>query len=397
MSKQVWRVLVVDDREAEDINRTISGNVVLGENDEIVVTTCLDFNDAIENIKKYRFDLTILDLKDDDAFEIDEGSETAGEKVFNEIKSLRFMPIIFYSAVAHRVENLASPFVKVVRREGAVSLRPVIKKIFDTKIPHLLRHLEEEQRNYMWDQLSNGSKYYSELHDSSEVAYLLARRLGNVLESSSVKRFLSSKSPTGLPADELKLHPIEMYIFPPLHNKMLSGDIVKFTIKGTPDYTFGVIITPSCDFQNNKIAYILIAKCEYLSTQEELKAAKKYWDDLKHATATKGNQPNQAPRKQLENLIKSNRKDTQEGRFHFLPGTFFLPDLVIDFKNLITIPENKICQLERIASIDNPFAEAIIAKFSKFYSRIGLPEVDFDEVLQRLQKEHDSESDGAMQ
>ncbi len=39
---------------------------------------------------------------------------------------------------------------------------------------------------------------------------------------------------------------------------------------------------------------------------------------------------------------------------------------------------------ERIASLDNPFAEACLAKFARYYSRLGTPDLDIDMVYNRL-------------
>jgi hypothetical protein len=35
----------------------------------------------------------------------------------------------------------------------------------------------------------------------------------------------------------------------------------------------------------------------------------------------------------------------------------------------------------RICSLDNPFAEALTAQFTRYYSRLGTPDLDVDKVI----------------
>jgi len=38
----------------------------------------------------------------------------------------------------------------------------------------------------------------------------------------------------------------------------------------------------------------------------------------------------------------------------------------------------------RLAKLDNPFAEGMIASFIRYYNRIGYPDIDSDYVIDRL-------------
>ena len=114
-----------------------------------------------------------------------------GEKVFQQIQERRFIPVIFHTAYAHKVKELANPFVQVVDRADPRALRNAIKKVFDTTLPHLLRHLESEQREYMRGHVQNHWKESSDDYEKTDLAYLLARRLSSILERSSIRRFLA--------------------------------------------------------------------------------------------------------------------------------------------------------------------------------------------------------------
>lgn len=360
---------MVDDRQAQEIKEMIEGTRVLGEQNPIEVEVCETFDDAYPALEHKRIDLIVLDLKDDER-DTNSTEQLAGERVFEEIRQKLFTPVIFYTGLPRRVEHLANPFVKVLGRGGADQIRDAIKDIFGTRIPQLLRHLEEEQRSYMWDTLLE-RKHILANSSEEEVAYLLARRLANVLESSSVRRFLSGSAPSG-DIESAGIHPVEMYIFPSTDPDLLTGDIVKFDTEDLAGYY--IILTPSCDLasEHAKAEQVLLAKCILLEDVDEVKAFAK-------------SQTNKT-REELKKLI-NNRPGVgrQELRYHFLPGTSFLPGFLVDFQHLFQLPfENNGKDLisARVCSLDNPFAEALSAQFIRYYSRLGTPDLDIEKVIQ---------------
>ena len=40
--------------------------------------------------------------------------------------------------------------------------------------------------------------------------------------------------------------------------------------------------------------------------------------------------------------------------------------------------------LERLASLDSPFAEGLLARFTRYFGRLGTPDLDMTVLLQRL-------------
>ena len=44
--------------------------------------------------------------------------------------------------------------------------------------------------------------------------------------------------------------------------------------------------------------------------------------------------------------------------------------------------------LERLASLDSPFAEGLLARFTRYFGRLGTPDLDVTVLLQRLQAVH---------
>lgn len=366
-----WKVLVVDDQQAKEIKEMIEGTKTLGEQDPIEVETCERFVDALHKLEHNRIDLIVLDLKDDEQ-DTSGTEQLAGEQVFEKIRQSLFVPVIFYTGLAHKVEHMSNPFVRVLRREGADQIRTAIKELFSTRIPNLLRHLEEEKRSYMWDTLLNQGHVLQGV-DKEEVAFLLARRLANLLESSAIRRFLTDSEPTG-GIETAVIHPVEMYIYPPVEHSLLTGDIVKFdTTDGNAEYW--VILTPSCDLVRGraKAEMVLLARCIELGNTTEVK---NYTE----------NQTNKN-RKIIECLIRNRGQGRQEFRYHFLPRTSFLPGFLVDFQSLKHLTfENEGEELinARVCSLDNPFAEALSAQFIRYYARLGTPDLNIEKVVKTI-------------
>ena len=85
-----------------------------------------------------------------------------------------------------------------------------IRTVFNTNLPALSRHLDNEQREYFWDFLSNHWKDMVEHHDKVDLVYLVARRLAQTLRSNSIRAFVEKLSqgtqkPSECKSDEKKL------------------------------------------------------------------------------------------------------------------------------------------------------------------------------------------------
>jgi len=367
-----WRVLVVDDRQADDVVEVIDGNKVVGQPDSIICVPCANFSEAIKRLKEERFDLVILDLKDDAAAEQE---VLAGETVFSELKKCRFLPVIFYTGYPQRVSDLNSPYVKVVTRTEWELLRSTIKDVLDTKLPRLIRHIEEEQRKFMWE---SAEKIWAEdlgKESPSDLVYLLARRLANTLSGDVVRSFLAADAAGGAPKSD-KVHAVELYVYPPLSKHLLFGDIFKKKADDSMEYF--IALTPSCDHAQENAEYVLLAKCKYLASTNPGQSAK--------ASLVAGNTVSNTATSGLTNYIRDSSRPAD--RYKYLPGTSFLPDLLVDLQDIRTVtPETMNSDAEgyeRLASLDSPFAESLQAKMTRYFGRIGTPDIDPDLALDRF-------------
>jgi hypothetical protein len=161
-----------------------------------------------------------------------------------------------------------------------------------------------------------------------------------------------------------------MYLMPPLE-EVLVGDVVKGTAGDRTGHW--VVLSPSCDLEQGKVEYVLIAAAEPL-------------DDLREVIAWRQGLPDPSGQRtsELSAVLRNNRAKGQAERYHFLPGALSLPDLLVDFQSLHTIDRASFDGLARIASLDSPFAEVIANRFIRHYSRLGTPDVDTTPTVERL-------------
>jgi CheY-like chemotaxis protein len=365
-----WRFLIVEDNEDSVRQLQEIAPACVDAPDEVEVDVCPTFSEAAMRLKTERFDLLILDLKDDSDSTLEDDSSPAGLVIFEELKKTRFVPVVFYTALAHKVRSEQTSFVRVVEKtEDVIRVKEEVRRVLATQLPALTRHLEELQRSYMWDFVSTHWKEFHSSYEQADVAYLLARRLALTLQTEARMMAKKMTGKSVLIADPKNIHPMEMYVCPPVSTNRLAGDILKGNVGG--ESAHWLVLTPSCDFeQAGRLHSVLLAQCIPLTSLPEYAN----W---------KANPTNEVG--PLKAMIGDNRQNVQSERFKFLPGTYFLPDSIVDFQMLRAVSPDAVKQLETVASLDSPFAEAVLARFSRYFGRLGTPDVDKNVVINRLQ------------
>lgn len=365
------RVLCVDDNNAvlQNIMEIISEweDSPLGSFEVCGET---DFSQAVVRLRNERFDLVTLDLhgsNDPDPILNDgEQGEQDGQRVLNALREIRFVPVLFYTGYAEKIAPLESAVVKVVKKgeDDVTQVRNAIEALFSTGISKLLAHIEDENRKYIWDTLDKSWSKIDAEGESEDLVYLLARRLGARLSRDSVKELLMH--------NREDVRPIEMYIYPPHMEKIKTGCIVMQN-----DGSYGVIATPACDFAQNKADSILIIGAMKLSAMPHYSewAAEK-WNG-------QGNPPTAAAQKKFSK-IRALLTNGAGDRYRFLPGTFFLESLVIDFQSLKQIQLGELENYSIICRLDSPFREELLSQFSRYYGRMGVPNLDVARFIESL-------------
>ena len=365
----VWQVLYIDDDSdnLKQIKELLDGMEC--RNGKLLVTISDKFDDALDLLGSHRYDLVILDVRLGPL--TSKVIEEAGAKTLRSIQAKQFIPVIFYTALPSHVADLASPLVKVIEKTAGAKLLPdIIRSVFDSLLPiinrALINHMETIQKEYMWDFVAKNWGQLSTSPDHSALAYLLARRLAVSLSERGIEGLIKSIGGTAGQATD-GVHPMQYYVMPPINADYLAGDIFQGKILENDGYW--VLLSPSCDLVSGRVAaeHALFAKSNSLSTQKEYQK----WKE-------KPNEDNNITN--LKEFMANRRKD----RYFYLPAVLSIPDLVVDLQALATLPFESMNTLKRIASLDSPYAEALLNRFSRYFGRLGVPDLDVVTAIARL-------------
>lgn len=368
MSKELRLLYVEDDKENRDGLTEILSDEIIGDY-ILKIDTVDSFDNAFDIIVKNNYHIIILDLfkgKPDD------GGEQIGLKILEQVQSHSFVPVIFYSGNTKNVEELKSQIVGIVTKgdDGIKGLKNEIERLIKFNLPfvkeNLHLYIEHELKTYFWDIIHKQRDKFTPEHNDFSLGYLMLRKFGNSLSKERISEIIGNSE---LQKD--KVHPMEFYLYPTdIDREYECGEILQ------KENEIFIVLTPSCDFVERfgkkgetlgrKVGKILLAKAELLSDTSEF-------------VAYCGNKNNDNKIK-LSKLITSGKSD----RYFFLPQTPFIENRVIDFQSKEMVEYGDLKDFIRLAKLDNPFAEGMIASFIRYYNRIGYPDIDSDYVIDRL-------------
>jgi len=374
-----WRILAVDDDPGvlAPMAEYLEGEEVDAFGSKPKVETTASFPGALEMLETNRYDLLILDVRLGPS---DEGDPEAGIRTLKSVRERRFLPVIFNTAIPNAVEDLESPLVRVVEKtQGFDALTREIREVFATQLPEvnrvLIEHVEAVQRDYMWDFVGPHWETFGATADRGGLALLLARRLALSLSGPGVEKLAARLGDSSVSPSEGRVEPMRYYILPPVELNPLVGDLYEGTVAQVAGHW--VLLTPSCDLAEPvKADFVLLARCLRLEEQKE-------YEVWKEKLPLPGKGVDQA----IKDLLRNNRSKTQPERFFFLPAALTVPDLVIDFQQIEKIACPELDGLKRIASLDSPFAEALVARFVRYFGRLGTPNLNVDAVMARLRRD----------
>ena len=369
-----WYLLFVDD-EAENCElaaKYLDEKVVLEPDEKLKVDTEVEFNNALYRLESYNYDFIVLDVRRGPHEE--EREEEEGIKILQSIKARRFLPVIFYTGLPRKVADLETPLVKVIENTmGLPKLLETIQDIMASKLPQvnreLMRHVEEVQRRYMWDFVESNWEKFRDTPDRSALAYLLARRLAKSLDGPGIEKLADRLGDTSrLYCDEEHVHPMRYYVLPPISPRLMSGDIFRGRIDAE-EIEYFVLLSPSCDIAWDKADWMLFTRCSVLSKEEEYANNKSKWK--------------------------------QSDRYQFFPRAIEIPNMIADFQQLVAIKKEKLYELiteekiERIASLDSPYCEALTAQFARYFGRIGTPDLNEELIIENLRSQISKDTSGS--
>lgn len=363
--------------------------------DNLSVRIINDFDIAMHELEQRDYSLVILDLCEGPAE--DSNTNQPGSLILRELKTKKFVPVIFFTGLPHAVRYLESTVVKIVSKgDGFVALQKEIKKIFETGIPNIQHeideHVRETLRSYFWDFVDTKYEMFKHIGNEVSLNYLLLRRLSiSISKDQMIKRIDCCRESLDI------AHPMEVYIYPPLEGEFGTGDILKI------DSRLLIILTPACDFvirdkRSRKADRILVAECTYLKDlfqcKEYLESKIQSEEAQKNLTKCKGNREEET---RLNEELKTKRKKCKDNenklteifkkrvpRYFFLPKTPFIDNCIVDFQKVESISYDELKGYEIVATLDSPFVQALTSSFNNYYARIGFPDYDVKSIFENI-------------
>lgn len=359
------RILFVDDEEiVNELVEFFNGSKINNYTIEAVPEN--SFDSGLERIREEDFDLVVLDLCKGKASEV---AEQEGLGILKDIQERTFIPIIFHTAVSHKIENLKSHVVGVTdKKDGVENLKNEIERLVNSNIVSLkdkVHHLiEVEFKKYFWDTIHDQRDKFNIVEEEKSLAYLILRRLSASLSKDNIR---------GLVGDDRQNHnvlPMEFYIYPVEKEKEFeAGDIINYN-----ENTY-ILLTPDCDYierfnKNNeslgrKANKVLLAEIKNLNTNPIYIRYK--------AEQSKGNYNS------LSDLLGNNSE-----RYFYLPKTPFIDNSLVDFQEKIMLNYEELDKSFRFSKLDTPYAQSMITNFIRYYNRIGFPDIDKEYVISKL-------------
>lgn len=373
------KILLIDDDQVirSDYTKLLTGEII-GEY-EIAKVESVDFTEGIEKLKEEHFDIVILDLcKGDPSPE----SEKTGEEVLSEIQKTAFVPVIFFTGLPAHVEGIVSEIIKVCNKgdvyEGLkLQIAAILESDYLKLKNKIVQITNESIRSFFWDFVHPKKELISSIKDEISLTYLLLRRLSKMLSKDQIRNFIDDNKPK----EELA-HSMEFYIYPPLEGEFQMGDIL---LKKDSREIY-VILTPSCDLierssGGRKAENILLLKANCFDSFPD------YQSYLELVAKKEKSSEYNRKLKNLEGHIKNWMRNNQgnKDRFFYLPQTVFLKASIVDFQYLLFVQyPNLTNDFKVIARLDDPFAQSLLSAFTRYYNRIGFPDLDIDYEFNQL-------------
>ncbi len=373
-----WNVLLVEDDETirNQVRDYLSGETFASRGLNISEIAALD--DALNLIRERKADLVILDVYRGKA---ERGGEQTGVQILDSIKRSGFVPVVLYTALPEGLETLQDKFVRLVGKDagGLEKLKEEIASLFALRIPQVHRaivnHIDQTMCAYMWDFVRGHWGDFEPLIDKPEFLRLVVQRLALTFARQGIDQMAQEVygvSPPVTTGSDETAHPAECYIKPPIGQDPMLGDIRRREGGGSTEHL--VVLWPSCDMVSTggrlpKTDFVLCARALLATETPEVQE----WRSA----------PSNNKKKRVEGLIK-NARDTSPDRYHFLPGVWDIPHLVVDFQALEHIRLETTRGYTCLATLASPFAEALATRFQKYIGRIGTPDLDVESVITQM-------------
>ncbi|WP_369377834.1 hypothetical protein [Streptomyces sp. cg36] len=373
LSGSGFRVLVVDDEPdiAERLQSLLTRRLTdLGT---VIVETEDDFAEAERRLGNEQFDLAVLDVKDSGGNLGDADADERGRDMYERVAQKCWIPVIFCTGFPQRVESLKRPpLVNVVTKNHLDDLVEAVRAALQSGVPSLTRQLgavtDRFMRSFLRDTVAPNWEEMAE-SDQQEIPLVLINQLAAWLKENAVRELDSVISTNG---GNTVGHSsaARVYLKPPVTHHVTAADILV-----SPTGDWGLVLTPACDLYEDpstaegskkrraKAEFVRMARAHILHTSPPVAE----W------------QANGGSKQRVSDLFR-----TDHNRYRVLPKYLDVPDLLVDFEDVSSLPLDEVRGWRRVATLDSPFAEAMLTGHSRAVGRIGTPDIDFERQKEEL-------------
>lgn len=371
-----YRILIVDDEV--DIAEALSEMLMEELADLGTIDTRMenDFDEAERLLETQAFDLVVLDVRDATRGGSPAHPNLQGRELYDRIAKTRWVPVVFCTGLAEQVSDLAQPpLVQVVPKNRLDDAVTAIRDGLKSGVPVLTRHItalvDEHVRGFLRDEIApNWDRLMAA--ERSQIAAALVHRLAAWLKENAVEALGSA---LGSSEDRMMGHAstARMYLMPPVTKHVTAADVLR-----DPQGGWWIVLTPACDLYEDlpsggtrtaKAEYVRLAKAVALSEAPLITRWVEAGSPLKGA-------------KERNAALAMFRNDS--ARYRILPKYLDIPDLLVDFEIVQSTPLDEVRAWTRVATLDSPFAEAILTSHGHTVARIGTPDIDLENIKQSL-------------
>lgn len=351
------RLLIVEDnqRDLRSFRNSVS-KYIHEKKLHIEAVECQNLDEALKMLDN-SFDGAIIDLKLAD--QADEGNQVI-KKI---IESFYRIPVAIFTGNRGSLdENLNEEIMLIdVFTKGATGYDEILDKfweIYNTGLTHIIggtglieQTLNEVSVTNLFPQIETWVSYGAENSERTEKA-LLRYTLNHLLQL--------------LEEDEEDCFPEEVYLYPPVLDRITTGSMVK------ADDQWFVVLSPACD--------LVIRKNGEFKTDRILLVEIEGENDVVNV-ALNGITRKRSKENKLQDVFNNNHTDY----YHWLPKTDFFEGGILNFRKLTTLDKDDFEEKfgKPTIQISPSFVKDIVSRFSSYYARQGQPDIDSEDFVNR--------------
>jgi|GEM_PF-1488508 len=354
----------------------------------LIETTNIEEYLAVFDKEKQHIKCLIMDLNNKESSE-EESIKLTIEQITTQFNNNR-IPIFVHSGNLERFTTLDEKGTIIKKEKSRKSVSEIVSSInlmlesgfldIFSKNGSLDQKIMEEIHGAFISQFKHDEIEKIIKSIQSDPSELLVERVRVVFERIAIGSIYHSFLNNNIIKDEfLSVNAIEHYLRRSNISKypFFTGDILERS-----DKKLYFVATPRCNIANGNYEEILLCGINRISEEQRNGFASTKIDNNKTGE-TKG-------RKQLRMSITDDVTNPHIGeRFRFLPPSPQFEGGYVDFKQLITVPNEELKKFNVVISLVDDFANDVVRKLTGYLLRGGIADTDYNEAMYYLKKDEE--------